>query len=78
MSTINDGGPAFPHSIEDTYEPSTTGLSIRDYMAAKAMQGMWANAAVLSQLPGGGLEAPTLANMAYEQADAMIKARGQQ
>jgi hypothetical protein len=70
MSTINDGGPAFPHSIEDTYEPSTTGLSIRDYMAAKAMQGMLAAAE--------NYQTTELAEHAYQVADAMLKERWQQ
>ena len=73
MSKINDGGPAFPHSLEDTYEPSTTGLSIRDYMAAKAMQGLCAT------LTGAGTPKwDLLAIEAYEMADAMLAARGQQ
>jgi len=49
--TINDGGPAFPSAptvspMGYLYRPADigcTGLSIRDYFAAKALQGLVAN-----------------------------------
>ena len=37
MSTKNDGGPAFP--IGSTPEEWGNGMTLRDYFAAKAMQG---------------------------------------
>jgi hypothetical protein len=48
------------------------GMSLRDYMAAKAMQGL------LSGLLAGGqnIEWMFIARNAYWQADAMLKARG--
>jgi hypothetical protein len=70
MNTINDGGPAFP-TIGAPVE--TNGLSIRDYMAAKAMQGLCAT------LTGAGTPRwDLLAIEAYAMADAMLAARGQQ
>ena len=37
---INDGGPAFPEAyVPDGSDPSS-GMTLRDYFAAKAMQGL--------------------------------------
>lgn len=71
MSERNDGGPAFPteqgHTPEglwnQTYDP---GMTLRDYFAAKAMQG------VLSR---GIYSANQASDLAYWYADAMLKAR---
>ena len=43
MTTPNDGGPAFPvhcyvNSDGETFVSEPTGMSLRDYFAAKAMQ----------------------------------------
>jgi hypothetical protein len=65
---INDGGPAFPMG----YHPEGNsadhfGMTIRDYFAAAALQGLIANG-----------ECPTWdddAKAAYAAADAMLKAR---
>lgn len=65
-----DGGPAFP--IYDHYSDgqqflSVPGMTMRDYFAAKALQG-------LASQPG----CPTYeyeAMAAYKYADAMLKAR---
>ena len=71
--------PAFPTSHE---EPSDynghnnskkividQGMTLRDYMAAKAMSG------ILTDTGWMGNTVNTLANMSYEVADAMLKAR---
>lgn len=68
MSKINNGGPAFPvdvpgHRIE-------MGMTLRDYLAAKAMQ-------VLLASPGTDANAKTVAKAAYIVADAMLRARGE-
>lgn len=65
----DDGGPAFPTMHDARYSPlwgTDVGMTMRDYFAAKAMQAIvheaekfWAGAAPL----------------AYEYADAMLKAR---
>ena len=60
--------PAFP--TENAYMVSTQhGMTLRDYFAAKAMQGM------LSE--NSGIRYPTdeLVDFAYKVADAMLKAR---
>lgn len=69
MSEINYGGPAFPNSVKVTNEFSELrGMTLRDYFAAKAMQGiMSANKA---EYPGW-----VFAKRAYEIADEMLKAR---
>lgn len=75
MSTINDGGAAFARpSWGSAIGGQQPGMSLRDYFAAKAMQGIWANSDVVKQLPSGS-EAVAVALMSYEMADAMIKAR---
>lgn len=74
----NDGGSAFPQIETNqvgergeywTDVSSTGGMSLRDYFAAKAMQGLLANP--------GDWNAETHAEraaFAYAQADAMIAA----
>ncbi len=64
MST-KDGRPAFPVLEGDT---QWLGMSLRDYFAAKAMQGMLSD----SKLQGKMEE---FAARSYAMADAMIKAR---
>lgn len=72
MSTINDGGPAFPHKrqircngevIDSEMEP---GMTLRDYFAAAALQGLMA-------YYGGFCDQD--AKAAYAAADAMLKAK---
>jgi hypothetical protein len=78
MSNQDNGGPAFPVPAEffsdgSMRRPSGDGLSIRDYMAAKAMQGLCAT------LTGAGTPKwDLLAIEAYGMADAMLAARVQQ
>ena len=47
-----------------------SGMTLRDYFAAKAMQGMMADGQAFRLVAES-----TLANTAYEIADAMLKAR---
>jgi hypothetical protein len=63
----NTGGPAFPHKLDDLKDPDTTGMTLRDYFAAKAMQG----------LMDAAMPMPEIAEAAYDMADAMLKAREQ-
>ena len=43
MSNINTGGPAFPTEYRDDARlPCSEGMTLRDYFAAKAMQGLLA------------------------------------
>ena len=62
--------PAFPHTIEHLHQPVTTGMTLRDYFAAKALQGMLSDDAAFS-------ERNRVAVKAYDFADAMLKAREQ-
>jgi len=59
------GGPAFPAMHFDLAE-NEHGMTLRDYFAAKAMQGLIAEGAT-------GYE--DIAFFAYKYADAMLKAR---
>ena len=64
--TTNTGGPAFPTTkpLEHWGDPNQ-GMALRDYFAAKAMQG------ILFE----GLDESETAKNAYAMADAMLKAR---
>ncbi len=56
--------PAFPTAMNQT-----EGLTLRDYFAAKAMQGIVAN-------PNAqGMSYREISDRAFAQADAMLKAR---
>lgn len=68
--SVNNGGPAFPR---DHAHDGHNGMTLRDYFAAKAMQGMLANPNVLVN---GKLHEDNFAT-AYEAADAMLRARGE-
>ncbi len=61
--------PAFPRPHSGNSQFAQVGMSLRDYFAAKAMQGM------LSE--NSGIRYPTdeLVDFAYKVADAMMKAR---
>jgi hypothetical protein len=88
METKNTGGPAFPgigYREIDTHHPMTgekvgttevevkePGMSLRDYFAARAMQGI-----ICTQPYPDGIVTVGIAGDAYAIADAMIKAREQ-
>lgn len=73
MNQSKDGGAAFPQSDVNllNYE---AGMSLRDYFAAKAMQG-WL--ATFVDTRPGSRTAQGVAGFAYEIADAMLKARSE-
>jgi len=62
---MNENTFAFPHEITHLQKPLTAGMTLRDYFAAKAMQGLIDNDGLFSEIP----------TQAYELADAMLKAR---
>ena len=76
---INDGGPAFPHpelDFEVTMDDgrkayrcyqASSGMTMRDYFAAAALQGLLASQCEVTDDP--------YPIYAYKIADAMIKAR---
>jgi hypothetical protein len=78
MSANDTGGPAFPLAITQdpnggVFDPrgyGADGMTLRDYFAAKAMQG-FASDGDLSWKDG----VDGMARCAYEWADAMIRAR---
>jgi hypothetical protein len=49
-------------------------MTLRDFFAAAALQGMNANPELMAGMMGTNLE--RMARKAYEQADAMLKERG--
>lgn len=67
MSTIEDGGPAFPPHWDPKTHPS--GMTLRDYFAAKAVQGFCAREVSIE------CSADDIADDAYAVADAMLAAR---
>lgn len=81
MTTKHTGGPAFPESGPRGMAVGGEGMTLRDWFAAKAMQGLLANS-------GGPIQANGMngwnwcncspedaVNLAYSIADAMLKAR---
>ncbi|UNH32371.1 hypothetical protein [Moellerella wisconsensis] len=69
------GGAAFPASGHpDMQFVAQEGMSLRDYFAAKAMNGILANNAMIDTATDQTLE--WVAKNAYQMADAMLKARG--
>lgn len=80
MSAPKDGGPAFPVGQDTMLCSVRTGMSLRDYFAAKAMQGLLASKGTIATVQAAASQAgekptPFLAKGAYEIADAMIAAR---
>lgn len=70
MSIVNNGGPAFPTENEHQSGNSTwhyEGMTLRDYFAAKAMQGFFAESSTMS--------IKDIAEWSYKMADAMLKER---
>ena len=77
--TTNTGGPAFP--CEREYGPkldSAEGMTLRDYFAAKAMQGLMTKDYVKLHIDiaGGGesgyTNIPMIADMSVQIADALL------
>jgi hypothetical protein len=62
--------PAFPVSSDNYANPDSTGMTLRDYFAAKAMQ-----AAATNPTGADGFTFEQRAEWAYAQADAMLAAR---
>jgi hypothetical protein len=85
---INDGGPAFPtvatattHGFYADGQPcmthygSRSGISVRDYFAAAALQGNLAGQSIDVGYYEGKDAWNKAASDAYKAADAMLKAR---
>jgi hypothetical protein len=68
MNETNTGGPAFPQFVISNFGAHVEGgMTLRDYFAAKAMEGFISR--------GGNYDAEFDADRAYVFADAMLKAR---
>jgi len=68
MVVIMNNPPAFPTGTG--VAPYNPGMTLRDYFAAKAMQGYCSN-----QQHTSSCTVELTADCAYEMADAMLKAR---
>ena len=60
--------PTNPHAFPNPHRTDLTGMTLRDYFAAKAMQG-------LISIADLDMHQDDYARLAYQQADAMLKAR---
>jgi hypothetical protein len=77
MSTTDNGGPAFPETRWDDktrQEVQWTGMTLRDYFAAKAMQGLMSDPRTTVDISGDYIFQQR-AKSCYIIADAMLKAR---
>lgn len=76
MSTQDTSGPAFPAMHFDMAD-GEHGLSIRDYFAAKALQGILAVNNNFDKLHCDSFDEylKSVSDSSYEYADAMLKAR---
>jgi hypothetical protein len=72
MSNTNTGGPAFPceRQLTDQDVLVFEGMTLRDYFAAKAMQGLYFDADWRIDM-----DCSDTAYAAYAMADAMLRAR---
>ena len=69
----NDHQPIFFEGKFAGYEGEQNGMDLRDYFAAKAMQGFLSNSHLAKEEP---MNRNLMAENSYKLADAMIKARG--
>lgn len=74
MQKVNDGGPAFPLDPRHGMVMGSDGMSLRDYFAAKAMQGLLPN---ISDASPEDIDrcVHNILRTSYKIADAMLAAR---
>ena len=73
MSTMDDGWPAFPITVDNSERlKGAPGMTLLDYFASAAMQGLLASYSADAEIDG--LE-PRIASQSYDMADAMIAER---
>ena len=70
--SINDGGPAFPVNGPNGDHP---GMSLRDWFAGQVLNGV---VSAFDQRPDAYFDDQRAARLAYQTADAMLKAREEQ
>jgi len=61
---------AFPRPSSGVDQYAQTGMTLRDYFAAKALQGILTDAEIAMSIS-------EIAELAYKYADEMMKARGE-
>lgn len=68
---------AFPNEGFNGWGQPEKGMTLRDYFAAKAMQGLIASPRMPSPAAQGGFDVTDVmvADLSYKMADAMMKAR---
>jgi hypothetical protein len=76
---IKDGGPAFPGTIQyfpdDKNADEQQGMTLREYFAGQAMQGLLANSKLADHIrETGGARGGWIEESAVGWADALIKA----
>ena len=70
------GGPAFPVTSDNYANSESVGMTLRDYFAAKALQGLLANPKLQPEiLKHGGAFGGWIEHSSYGWADAMLEAR---
>lgn len=78
MNTPKDGGPAFPVLESEAWGEPTRGMSLRDWFAGQAIQGLMANNDFLlrvdQELPNMSTR-EAIACYAYGVADCALAAR---
>ncbi len=72
--TNSNGGPAFPVAGSEHNYP-IEGMTLRDFFAAKVLQGVMASGTPMSIGTNHEEEMLDMARAFYSMADAMIKAR---
>lgn len=68
------GGPAFPTPESAWFQGVPSGMTLRDYLAGRAMQAMITKSSG-QDTTGGKKGVPLIAKYAYEFADAMLAER---
>lgn len=77
MNEPNSNPPAFPCTGNPNWDHDQ-GMTLRDYFAAAALQGMLAGMGFDAPLKYEASPAPPYVNVAYEFADAMLAERAKQ
>jgi hypothetical protein len=68
--------PSYVNAQGETHDVEFTGMTLRDYFAARAMQGLLSNPKLQQHiLKEGGAFGGWIESSAYGWADAMLKAR---
>lgn len=70
--SINNGGPAFPVTLDHRGCVGAYGMTLRDYFAGQALAGL------LTQLAEDEFGPSHFAKVSYEMADAMLEARNKE